>query len=136
MKERPPIVLTNPFAELDLPRIEPRTVEFYEPAEAAALYEAIERLSGPKWRTLAELGMQVGQRPGEMYGLHGHRVDWLRGRIEVVDVMTAVGCGSGRSPSGRTGSCPCPLTCWRTCRSSWRSARGIPSCSPPRRAAP
>jgi len=32
--------------------------------------------------------MQVGLRPGESYGLHGHRVDWLRGRIEVVDVMT------------------------------------------------
>jgi len=47
-KEHPPVVLANPFAELVLPVIEPRPVEFYEPDEAAALFEAIERLSGPK----------------------------------------------------------------------------------------
>jgi hypothetical protein len=33
----------------------------------------------------------VGLRPGEIYGLHGHRVDWLRGRIQVIDVMTRNG---------------------------------------------
>jgi integrase len=44
-------------------------------------------MSGAKWRTLTELGMQVGLRPGEIYGLHGHRVDWLRSQIQVVDVM-------------------------------------------------
>ena len=90
MREHPPLVTVNPFADLELPRIEPRPVEFYEHEEAEALYEvAGER--GAQWRTLTELGMQVGLRPGEMYGLHGHRVDWLRGRIEVVDVMTRRG---------------------------------------------
>ena len=91
MKEHPPVVLANPFAELDLPAIEPRPVDFYEPAEAAALYDAIERLAGPGWRTFAELGMDVGLRLGELAGLHGHRVDWLRGRLAVVDVMTRQG---------------------------------------------
>ena len=90
MREHPPVVLVNPFADLVLPRIEPRPVEFYEPDEAAALYEAAAAI-GEKWRTMAELGTQVGLRPGEMYGLHGHRVDWLRGRIEVIDVMTRRG---------------------------------------------
>ena len=90
-KEHPPVVLTNPFAELVLPVIEPRPVEFYEPDEAAALFDAIAELSGPKWRSLAELGMQVGLRPGEIFGLHGHRVDWMRGRLAVVDVMTRQG---------------------------------------------
>jgi integrase len=90
-REQPPVVLTNPFADLDLPVIEPRPIEFYEPNEAAALFEAIEQLSGPKWRTLAELGMQVGLRPGEIFGLHGHRVDWMRGKLTVVDVMTRQG---------------------------------------------
>jgi integrase len=71
--------------------IVPRPVEFYEPDEAAALFGAIENLSGPKWRTLAELGMRVGLRPGEIFGLHGHRVDWMRGRLTVVDVMTRQG---------------------------------------------
>ncbi|HCU91444.1 MAG TPA: hypothetical protein DHU96_01250 [Actinobacteria bacterium] len=36
----------------------------------------------------AELGTQVGMRPGGISGLHGHRVDWLRSQITVVDVMT------------------------------------------------
>jgi len=90
-KEHPPVVLVNPFAEMDLPVIEPRPVEFYEPEEARALYAAIEHLAGPKWRTLAELGMDVGLRPGEIFGLHGHRVDFLRGRLTVVDVMTRQG---------------------------------------------
>lgn len=40
---------------------------------------------------MMELGIQVGLRTGEMYGLHGHRVDWLRGRIEVIAVMTRSG---------------------------------------------
>lgn len=35
--------------------------------------------------------MEVGLRPGEIYGLHGHRVDWLRSRIQVIDVMTRHG---------------------------------------------
>jgi integrase len=91
MKEHPPIVVTNPFAGLELPKIEPRPVEFLEPDEAAALYDAAELLGGPRWRVLIELGTDVGLRPGEMFGLHGHRVDWLRGKIQVVDVMTRTG---------------------------------------------
>jgi integrase len=35
--------------------------------------------------------MDVGLRPGEIYGLHGHRVDWLRSQIQVIDVMTRLG---------------------------------------------
>jgi integrase len=91
MREHPPVVSVNPFADLELPRIEPRPVEFYEPAEATALYDAIEERSGAGWRTLTELGMQVGLRPGELFGLHDHRVDWLRGQLEVTDVMTRLG---------------------------------------------
>ena len=90
MREHPPLVIVNPFADLELPTIEPRPVEFYERDEAQALYEAAGGI-GPHWRTLIELGMDVGLRPGELYGLHGHRVDWLRGRLAVVDVMTRQG---------------------------------------------
>jgi integrase len=86
MREHPPLVIVNPFADLELPVIEPRPVEFYERAEAAALYEA-----AGEHRTLVELGMDVGLRPGELYGLHGHRVDFLRGTLAVIDVMTRQG---------------------------------------------
>ncbi len=90
IREHPPIVLVNPFDHLELPRIEPRPVEFLEHDEAEALYEAAEAL-GEQWRTLIELGTEVGLRPGEIYGLHGHRVDWLRSQIQVIDVMTRKG---------------------------------------------
>jgi len=90
MREVPPIVTSNPFAKLDLPVIEPRPVQFYERPEAAALYECLGQID-PKWRVLGELGHQVGLRFEEITGLHGHRVDWLRGRVEVVDVMTRQG---------------------------------------------
>ena len=39
MHEHPPLVIVNPFADLELPEIGPRPVEFYERDEAAALYE-------------------------------------------------------------------------------------------------
>lgn len=91
MREHPPLVVVNPFAELDLPSLDASAVEFYEREEAARLYEAVERLSGPGWRTLVELGMIVGLRPGEIYGLHGHRVDWMRGQVRVVEVATRQG---------------------------------------------
>ena len=90
MREHPPFVLVNPFDHLELPRIEPRPVEFLEHDEAEALYLAAETI-GAQWRTLIELGTEVGLRPGEIYGLHGHRVDWLRSQIQVIDVMTRKG---------------------------------------------
>lgn len=92
MKQTPPLVIVNPFADLELPKRKATAVEFYEHAEAAALYESLELLDhGDRWRTLVELGMQVGLRPGEIYGLHGHRVDWIRGLIHVTHVMTEDG---------------------------------------------
>ena len=53
--EHPPVVLINPFADLDLPGIEPRPVEFYEPDEAARLYAAAGRSapSGGRWSSWA-----------------------------------------------------------------------------------
>lgn len=90
MREHPPLVIVNPFVDLELPTIEPRPVEFYERDEAEALYAAAGAI-GPSRRTLIELGMDVGLRPDELYGLHGHRVDWLRGKLTVVDVMTRQG---------------------------------------------
>jgi hypothetical protein len=117
MKEHSPLVIANPFAELDLPVIEPRPVQFYEPDEASALYAAAGAI-GVKWRALVELGTQVGLRPGELFGLHGHRVDWLRGRIEVIDVMTRNGLRQWPSRSGRTGSSRCRGACWSRCRCS------------------
>ncbi|GAB3693394.1 tyrosine-type recombinase/integrase [Nocardiopsis oceani] len=92
MQQTPPLVVVNPFADLELPKRKATVVEFYEPNEALALYESLELLPhGQTWRTVAELGMDVGLRLGEIYGLHGHRVDWIRGLIHVTHVMTEDG---------------------------------------------
>lgn len=91
MKRHPPMVSANPFFDLELPRRNATAIEYYEPEEISALYVALERLHGPRWRTLVELGMDVGLRPGEIHGLHGHRVNWIRGTLSVVEVMTREG---------------------------------------------
>jgi integrase len=85
-----PIVMINPFAGLDLPEVRPHGIDFLERDEAEALYDAAGE-SGARWHILIELGTEVGLRPGELYGLHSHRVDWLRGKIQVIDVMTRSG---------------------------------------------
>ena len=90
MKETPPIVTVNPFAGLELPVIRPHEIDFLERDEAEALFVAAGEI-GARWRTLTQLGTEVGLRPGELYGLHGHRVDWLRGKIQVIDVVTRTG---------------------------------------------
>jgi integrase len=90
MKETPPMVMANPFAGLELPVIRPHEIDFLERDEAGALFNAAGEI-GARWRTLTELGTEVGLRPGELYGLHGHRVDWLRGKIQVIDVVTRAG---------------------------------------------
>jgi len=90
MEETPPLVSVNPFARLRLPRIPPRPADFLERDEAEALYKAAGEID-PRWRALIELGSKTGLRPGELYGLHGHRVDWLRGTVEVIDVLTEKG---------------------------------------------
>jgi integrase len=89
-KETPPVVMVNPFAALELPVIRPHEIDFLEHGEAEALFVAAGEI-GARWRTLIELGIEVGLRPGELYGLHGHRVDWLRGKIQVIDVVTRAG---------------------------------------------
>jgi integrase len=56
-----------------------------------AAARVIDPATRAKHARLPELGMTVGLRPGELYGLHGHRVNWLRGTLTVVDVMTRTG---------------------------------------------
>jgi len=91
LQEHPPIVTINPFERLKLPTIPSSMVRFYEPEQAEALYAAVERRAGLQNRALVELGMHVGLRSGELYGLHASRIDWMRGQIHVTHVMTRQG---------------------------------------------
>jgi len=91
VRERPPIVLSNPFADLDLPTVPPSPIDFYSHDEAAALLLVLERDYPPQWAALVGLGMWPGLRPGEIFGLHGDRVHWLRNQAEVTRVLTRAG---------------------------------------------
>ncbi len=90
MDESPPLVASNPFVKLELPPIRPNKVDFYEHDEAQRLYAALEKIHA-KWRVMAELGMDVGLRPGEIFGLHTDRLDWSRDLIHVTRVLTRYG---------------------------------------------
>lgn len=91
MAEHPPIVVTNPFAKLDLPRIEPAPIDFLTHEEHAALIEVLERDWPPVWAAVVDTGCWVGLREGEIFGLCGDRVHWLRHQVEVTRVMTRHG---------------------------------------------
>lgn len=90
-RERPPIVLSNPFVDLDLPTVPPSPIDFFTHEEAEALIAVLERDFAPQWAPLVGLGMWVGLRPGEIFGLYGDRVHWLRNQLEVTRVMTRAG---------------------------------------------
>jgi integrase len=88
MRESPPVVTSNPFADLELPTVPPRPIRFYTRDEADALVAAVEE---ERWRVLIELGMWVGLRWQELAGLSAARVDWLRGEAHVTHVWTKYG---------------------------------------------
>ena len=103
MREHPPSSLVNPFDHLELPKIEPRAVEFLEHEEAEALYAAVRRSArsgGP-----FELGTEVGLRRARSTGCTANGSTGC-GQIQVIDVMTRKGLRQGRSqvPPGRPGS--------------------------------
>lgn len=91
VRERPPIVLSNPFVDLELPTISPSPIDFYSHEEAELLVAELERNYAPQWPVLVEVGLWVGLRPGELFGLHGDRVGWLRHDVEVWRVLTRHG---------------------------------------------
>lgn len=94
MDQRPPLVDHNPFERLPLPTIVPGEIKFYEHRQAAALYAAVEERAGARDRLLIELGMDVGLRQGEIFGLHADQIDPIREQIAVVHVMTRHGMRS------------------------------------------
>ncbi len=88
MHEHPPIVLFNPFDDLELPVIPPGRIRFYTHEEIEAITAEIE---DPRWRTLVEMEAWVGLRRQESMGLSGDRVDWLRESAHVTHVLTRHG---------------------------------------------
>lgn len=91
MAEYPPIVATNPFSNLDLPRITPAPIDFLTHDEVDALVAVLDRDYPPVWAAVVETGCWVGLREGEIFGLRGDRVAWLRQQAEITRVYTRHG---------------------------------------------
>jgi integrase len=77
---------SSPCERLSLPRIERSEMRFLTPPEVAALAEAID----PAYRALVLLGAYGGLRAGELFGLRTGRVDTMRGRVDVAEILVEV----------------------------------------------
>jgi len=76
----------SPCDKVKLPRIEREEMRFLEPKQVAQLAESIDE----RYRALVFVGAYCGLRAGEMFGLRRSRVDLLRRRIDVAEIVVEV----------------------------------------------
>ncbi|MCA1570805.1 MAG: site-specific integrase [Chloroflexi bacterium] len=81
------LIPANPCQHVNLPRVVKRAPRFFTHDEHERILAALDE----PWSTIADLGAWCGLRWGEIAGLHGRRIDFLRGRLYVLDVMTPRG---------------------------------------------
>lgn len=105
---RESLVARNPFEQLDLPRKKARVLRFFERDEAARLLAALRDMFPPQYAILVELGFATGMREGELFGLTGDRVDWIRRLITVVNVSTRHGLRDFPKTEGSERTVPAP----------------------------
>ncbi len=77
---------SSPCNGVKLPRIEHEEMRFLTPAEITTLAEAID----PSYRAAVLLGAYGGLRVGELFGLRAKRVDVLRARVDVAEILVEV----------------------------------------------
>jgi integrase len=77
---------SSPCVGVKLPRIEREEMRFLTPAEITALADAID----PAYRAAVLLGAFGGLRVGELFGLKAKRVDVLRARVDVAEILVEV----------------------------------------------
>lgn len=80
------ILAANPCDRVPLPRIEREEMRFLTPAEVDRLASAI----APRYKALVLVGAYGGLRIGELAGLRRGRVDVLRGRVDVAEILVEV----------------------------------------------
>lgn len=79
-KER--LVLFNVSRQAELPRVEKKEVNYFQPAQIEAIRNALEN-EPPKWKMLVHLLLITGARRGEILGLKWDKVDFEKNRIYI-----------------------------------------------------
>ncbi|MGD0313904.1 MAG: tyrosine-type recombinase/integrase [Acidimicrobiales bacterium] len=77
---------SSPCVGVKLPRIEREEMRFLTPSEITALADAIDG----RYRAMVLLGAYGGLRVGEIFGLRAKRVDVLRARVDVAEILVEV----------------------------------------------
>ena len=94
-------IAANPCERVPLPRVEREEMRFLTPAEVDRLADSI----AERYRALVLVGAYGGLRIGELAGLRRGRVDVLRSRIDVAEIVVEVGgklvYGSPKTRAGR-----------------------------------
>jgi integrase len=76
----------NPAEHVQLPRLEREEVRFLTPSEVSTLADTIDE----RYRSFVLVGAYAGLRFGEMAGLRRSRLDLMRRRVEVAEIVVEV----------------------------------------------
>ena len=79
-KER--LIVFNVSRQAELPRIEKKDVNYFQPEQIEAIRNALEN-EPPKWKMLVHLLLITGARRGEILGLKWDKVDFDKNRIYI-----------------------------------------------------
>ena len=79
-KER--LVVFNVSRQAELPRMEKKDVNYFQPEQIEAIRNALEN-EQPKWKMLVHLLLITGARRGEILGLKWDKVDFEKNRIYI-----------------------------------------------------
>lgn len=74
------LVPFNAASRADLPKVERKEVNYFQPEQVAAIRDALEQ-EPIKWRTLVHLFLITGARRGEVLGLRWDKIDFAANRI-------------------------------------------------------
>ncbi|GLV88627.1 hypothetical protein Slala04_00810 [Streptomyces lavendulae subsp. lavendulae] len=81
------LITVTPCRRIALPPEAVKPPQWFTIAQAQAILDELDE----PWQTMVLLAFYTGLRWGELAGLHGHRIDWRRGRLFVVEVNTKSG---------------------------------------------
>ncbi|MFI7174840.1 tyrosine-type recombinase/integrase [Streptomyces spororaveus] len=81
------LIAVTPCRRIDLPPEPVKPPQWFTVEQAQAILDELDQ----PWQTMVLLAFYTGLRWGELAGLHGHRIDWQRSRLFVVEVNTKSG---------------------------------------------